>query len=125
MKFNRFKMTEDKLYNLVSIKEMLGDDEVVKYMIKVFVDSTPETLDELNQGYNENNPDKLARSAHKMKASLDLLKIDQLFEVVRKIDKKEKVEKINKGDLEKIILEMNSVLNIVFAQLNQEISSDL
>jgi HPt (histidine-containing phosphotransfer) domain-containing protein len=114
-------MSEKKYFDLKNIKEMLGDDEVVKYMLQVFVESTPETLEELNQAYQQSNHDQLARSAHKMKASLDILKIDQLYDVVRTIDKDFKVKEMSKSDLDYAVNEMNRVLNLVFSQLKEDI----
>jgi HPt (histidine-containing phosphotransfer) domain-containing protein len=113
-------MNEEKLYNLTMIREMLGDEDEVKNMIRIFVESTPVSLNDLNEGFKEDNADKLARNAHKMKASLDMLKIDSLYDVVRKIDKDFKVEDIPQNELEEVVKEMNSVLEKVFINLKDE-----
>lgn len=115
-------MEEKILFDLSEVKNILGDDaDTLKHMLQVFVDSTPETLADLNEAHLRNNHDELARSAHKMKPSLDLLKIDRLYNVVRTIDKKDKVEKLTPAELQSAVEEMNNVLNIVFTQMKQQL----
>ncbi|MCF8365335.1 MAG: Hpt domain-containing protein [Bacteroidales bacterium] len=113
-------MTNEKLYDLSMIRDMLGEEEEVKNMIGIFVESTPVSLHDMNEGFKEDNADKLARNAHKMKASLDMLKINSLYDDVRKIDKDFKVEDIPQNELEEIIKKMNSVLELVFKKLKEE-----
>lgn len=113
-------MTDEKLYDLSMIRDMLGDEDEVRNMIGIFVESTPVSLHDMNEGFKEDNADKLARNAHKMKASLDMLKINSLYDDVRKIDKDFKVEEIPQNDLEEIIRKMNSVLELVFVKLKEE-----
>jgi HPt (histidine-containing phosphotransfer) domain-containing protein len=113
-------MSTEKLYDITSIREMLGDEEEVKRMMAIFLESTPISLQDMNDGFKEDDADKLARNAHKMKASLDMLKVNDLYEVVRKIDKDFKVEEIPQDELEEIVAKMNSVLEKVFEQLKEE-----
>jgi HPt (histidine-containing phosphotransfer) domain-containing protein len=114
-------MEGKKFFDLSEVKNIVGDDiATVRHLLQVFVDSTPETLDELNQAHLLNNHEELARNAHKMKPSLDLLKIDRLYNVVRAIDKKDKVEKISPNELKAAVDEMNAVLRVVFSQIKQE-----
>ncbi len=110
----------EELFNLTQITEMLGDDEEVKRMVGIFVESTPESLHDMNEGFKEDDAEKLARNAHKMKASLDILKINALYDDVRRIDKKNKVEDIPQKELEGIINNMNSILEHVFSDLKQK-----
>jgi HPt (histidine-containing phosphotransfer) domain-containing protein len=115
-------MENKKFFDLSEVKNIVGDDaDTVKHMLQIFVDSTPETLDELNQAHLLKNHDELARSAHKMKPSLDLLKIDRLHHVVRTIDKKDKVEQMTPDALQAAVDEMNAVLQVVFSQMKQEL----
>ncbi len=113
-------MNSEKLYDITSIREMLGDEEEVKRMMGIFLESTPVSLQDMNEGFREDDADKLARNAHKMKASLDMLKVNELYEVVRKIDKDFKVEEIPQDQLEEIVEKMNTVLEKVFEQLREE-----
>lgn len=113
-------MNKVKLYDITSIREMLGDDEEVKSMMSIFLESTPVSLHDMNEGFKEDDTDKLARNAHKMKASLDMLKVNDLYDIVRKIDKDYKVEEIPQDQLELIVGKMNTVLEKVFEQLREE-----
>lgn len=113
-------MSSEKSYDITSIREMLGDEEEVKRMMAIFLESTPISLQDMNDGLKENDADKLARNAHKMKASLDMLKVNDLYDDVRKIDKDFKVEDIPQDELEVIVEKMNSVLEKVFDQLREE-----
>jgi len=113
-------MKEEKLYDLTMIRDMLGDEDEVRNMIGIFVESTPVSLHDMNEGFKEDDADKLARNAHKMKASLDMLKINSLYDDVRKIDKDFKVEDIPQDDLDAIIKKMNTELEKVFEKLKEE-----
>ncbi len=120
MNFNQKFMNNGKLYDITSIREMLGDEEEVKRMMTIFLESTPVSLHDMNEGFKEDDADKLARNAHKMKASLDMLKVNELYDDVRKIDKDFKVEEIPQDQLEAIVEKMNTVLEKVFEQLREE-----
>ncbi len=114
-------MPDNKLYDLKKLYEMLGDDdEEVKNLLNVFVTTTPVSLQSMNEGYEEDDAKKIATYAHKMKASLAILDIDSLHDIVRKIDKQEKVEDIGQEELDQIIATMNQVINDVIDQLTDE-----
>jgi len=114
-------MPDNKLYDLKKLHEMLGDDaEEVKNLLNVFVSTTPISLQSMNEGYEEDDAKKIATFAHKMKASLGILDIDSLYDTVRKIDKQDKVEDIDQGELDTIIATMNQVINDVIDQLKDE-----
>lgn len=113
-------MANEKLYDITMIREMLGDDEEIKRMIAIFLESTPVSLNDMNEGFREDDADKLARNAHKMKSSLDMLKVNDLYDDVRKIDKEYKVQEIPQEDLEVIVKKMNALLEEVFEQLREE-----
>lgn len=115
-------MSKKELFDLTQITEMLGDEEEVKRMVAIFVESTPVSLHDMNEGFKDDDAEKLARNAHKMKASLDILKINALYDDVRKIDKKQKVEDISQQELKQIIKNMNSVLEQVFSDLQEKFS---
>ncbi len=111
----------NKLYDTSTLKEMVGDDEEVERLLKLFLESTPEILAELNQGYEKGNIEQTARNAHKMKASLDMLKIRPLYDVIRKVDKPYKVEQ-NSKEMPDLVKTINSTLNTVFEQIRKDYS---
>lgn len=113
-------MNKEKLFDLSQISEMLGDEEELRRMVGVFVESTPVSLNDMNEGFKDNDAEKVASNAHKMKASLDLLKIDSLYEIIRKIDKKPKVENIAQQELIEVVEKINIVLEEVFDVLKKD-----
>lgn len=116
---DKFK-ANDKLYDITMIRDMIGDDDELRHMIGIFLKSTPGSLSDFNDGYSENNADKIALNAHKMKSSLDMLGIKKLHDDIRKIDKDDKVREISPIELDAIIQKMNAVLEKVFEQLREE-----
>lgn len=43
------KMKTQKLYDLSQLIEIVGDEEGLLKMVTIFIESTPRTLDELNE----------------------------------------------------------------------------
>lgn len=113
-------MTNEKLYDVTMIRDMLGDEDELRRMIGIFLESTPVSLNDMNEGFHEDDADKLASNAHKMKASLDMLKVNDLYDDVRKIDKEHKVQEIRQDQLDVIVKKMNAILEKVFEKLREE-----
>lgn len=118
-------MTPDneKLYDLSYLKENISNDEdVIRELIMIFLENTPQDLKNLNRAYNENNLEQVALTAHKMKSSLDVLKIKPLHDVIRRIDKPFKAEEF-KDELPEIINKINNVIETVIGQLQDDFSA--
>jgi len=109
-------MTKHELYDLGSLTEMVGEGEGLQKMVAVFVESTPKTLAELNENFRAKNYEMLAKNAHKMKASLDMMKIGSLYDVIRQIDKPEKID-LNLNELGVIVARINEVVDEVIGDL--------
>lgn len=77
----------DNLRNLVD-----GSEEAVNQMVNVFRESTPEIVDELNTQFKEGNWDQYAKTAHKLKSSIDLFQIEELAKSVRELEELAKAE---------------------------------
>ncbi|MFP4469790.1 MAG: Hpt domain-containing protein [Bacteroidales bacterium] len=110
---------QPKLYDLSLLNEMIGDKKEVKKLLKIFLDITPESLNELNKAYTATDVEKMAKSAHKMKASLDTLGIASLHDVIRKLDKPEKIYTF-KGNIGAVVKEINITLEKVFVQIRKD-----
>ncbi len=79
--------TGEKLYGLESMMKMFGNDrETIVEMITMFIISTPTLWDELVQAYEQKNYLQLADIAHKLKASVDIMQINSLKQVIRDIE---------------------------------------
>lgn len=112
-------MSAQKLYDLTMLIGMIGEEEGLQLMLNIFLESTPKILEELNNSYAKKDFETLAKNGHKLKASLDMMKINSLYDVIRQIDKHEKTL-ANKENLEQIINQINATLGEVFVQLKQE-----
>lgn len=112
-------MRAEKLYDITQLSLMMGDAEGIRMMLNIFLESTPKILLELNEGFTTNDIEKLSRCAHKLKASLDMMKIEALYNTIRKVDRYENVIS-NLDQLPSIIEKINTTLEAVFAQLRDE-----
>ncbi len=114
-------MSKKKLYDLTHLISMVGKDEGLKKMLIIFLESTPKILNELIEDYEKNNFEKIAQNAHKMKSSIDMMRIHSLSDDIRKIDKTDKVFD-NIDNLPQIIEKIRTILNQVFINLKKEYS---
>lgn len=81
------ELKEQKLYNLDGLIRMLGRDPgTVTEMIQMFIDSTPLLWDELLEEFHRKNYFRVGELAHKLKASIDIMEIDSLKQVIRDIE---------------------------------------
>ena len=114
-------MKTNKLYDLTQLIDIVGDNDGLLKMVNIFVESTPRILDEMNENYRNSNLEMVALNAHKLKASIDMMRVTALQEVIRKIDKSEKVIQ-HQAELTEIISFINTTLDQVFADLKKEYS---
>ena len=78
---------EQKLYDLELVKEISGGDEAfVKSMVVLFLQTVPVSLDDLQSACNDQNWEQAGRVAHKLKSTIDSMKITPLKDVIRKIE---------------------------------------
>jgi CheY-like chemotaxis protein len=76
-----------KLYDLELVKEISGGDETfVKSMVVLFLQTVPVSLDDLQSACNDQNWEQTGRVAHKLKSTIDSMKIAPLKDVIRKIE---------------------------------------
>jgi HPt (histidine-containing phosphotransfer) domain-containing protein len=101
--------------DLTDLKEMaMGNDEFVEKMVRVFLESTKESLDQLLQAFEEGNFDRVSALAHKIKPSIDMMGIKDLHEPIRTIEKNAK----ESGEqLPTLLPKLDEILNRVFVEL--------
>lgn len=112
-------MKTRKLYDLDQLIEIVGDEEGLLKMVTIFIESTPRNLEDLNENFMNKNFEMIAHNAHKMKASIDMMKVVSLHDLIRKIDKLDKVIE-NQAELKDIVSVLNTTLTQVFAELKKE-----
>lgn len=84
-------------YDLSLLKE-LDDEECVKEVIVIFLESTPALLEEIGEAIESEDWENIYQKAHKLKSSVGLLKMDILYKYV--------------GDMEISAKEENDLLSI-------------
>ncbi|WEK37178.1 MAG: response regulator [Candidatus Pseudobacter hemicellulosilyticus] len=78
--------TPDKLYDLTTVRSMSGGDEnFVRSLVQLFVNTTPETLKEMNKEVAQHNWEAVGRLAHKIKSAVDAMGIQSVHELLRTI----------------------------------------
>ncbi|NOU48280.1 MAG: Hpt domain-containing protein [Bacteroidales bacterium] len=108
------------IYKIDKLIEYIGtDEEEIKNMIGIFLNTTPALLIQLNQGIRTENFEEIAKSVHKLKPTLDIFGIDSLHEPIRTIESYAKQKK----NFHKIT-ELSALVNTTLDSVFQEIKSD-
>lgn len=78
---------EPPLYDLdILYSSGKEDDEFIKNLLTIFVDSMPDGVQEIKAAAESRNFELLRKAAHKMKSSIDLLGIDSLKGTIRNLE---------------------------------------
>ncbi|BAU54883.1 Autoinducer 2 sensor kinase/phosphatase LuxQ [Mucilaginibacter gotjawali] len=79
--------THEALYDLSMLRDISrGNEAFVAKMIDVFCEQTPPLIEEMIKAYTDGNYEQMGSLAHKIKPSIDNLKIESLKQVVRDIE---------------------------------------
>lgn len=110
-----------QLYDLSTIIAVSGGDEdFVKKMVKLFIETVPANLLELNTYLNSENWDMVSKMAHKLKSTLDSMGIHSLKQDVRMVESNAKRNE-NLDSLPALIYKMNVVIKQCIEQLQKEV----
>jgi PAS domain S-box-containing protein len=98
------------LFTLKRLRELTGTDEVfMDKLIEAFIRESPIAVKEIKQALENQDLDKLAKTAHKLKPSIDLVGITCLEQDIRDIEAMAK-KGCNNSSLEKRIEKLESIL---------------
>jgi PAS domain S-box-containing protein len=112
----------EKMYDLSGIEEIgKGNAAFVNKMIVLFCEQTPLAVSEMKNAFEANDLEKVGALAHKLKPSIDNLKITALRQVIRDIEKSGK-EKNNTSELKTQILVTEEIIAKTVSMLKQELS---
>ena len=89
-------------------------------MITLFLQQTPEILEQMTQYLNEQKWEQLLGIAHKIKSSLDYMGIHSIKETVKTIEKYA-TEQVNLDLLPDLVAQVNEVCANAITQLKIEI----
>jgi len=111
-----------EMFSLKKMSSLLGNNQSeVKRLAEMFLQVSPPILQEMNERLTQKQYELLGNLAHKMKPSIDILEIENLKDVIRSIEKFGK-NNINTDQLNDLMDELNTTLQIVFKTLTVEIA---
>ncbi|MDX2302219.1 MAG: PAS domain S-box protein [Microscillaceae bacterium] len=115
--------SDDKIYDLAKIRSMVeGDEVMIKKMIGMFLDKTPDLLQDMKDHLKNNAWGEIGKLAHRLKSSINLMGIDILYDNIRFIEKYSfEEDPSNRDALPELIGELDEVCSKVFLQLRKEL----
>ena len=76
-----------KLYDLTMIQSVSGgDEEFIKKMISLFIETVPPSMQELIKSVEEKNWEQTGKLAHKLKSTIDSIGIKSIRDEIRKVE---------------------------------------
>lgn len=110
------------LYDLTMIQSVSGgDDAFIKKMIRLFIQTVPQNVQELVDATTSKNWEQVAKMAHKLKSTIDSMGIRSIHDTIRTVEMHAK----SRDQLDRIpelVGQVESVVSSCIAQLQAEIS---
>ncbi len=75
-----------------------GDEELLREMVRIFLDTFPELLAALEKAVVEGDFEALGRDAHTLKSSAGIIGADRVFTAAKELEKTGRVEKTEGGE---------------------------
>ena len=109
-----------KMFDLTNLNEMLGGDQkAIFQMVKIFLQATPESLNELNKCYQKEDYDGVSTLAHKLKSSVDIFCVNEIKQDIRRLENNTR-DNINIDEVPDLVGKINSILNLAIEQVKIE-----
>lgn len=110
------------LYNLSTIRDISGGDEdFVRRMIELFIETVPPNLKDLNVSLDNENWEMVSKTAHKLKSTVDSMGIIAIKEDIRIVELNAK-KKESLTNIPEHIRKINAVIEACIRQLESELS---
>ncbi len=107
-------------YNLDYIRKFSrGNSDFVRKMIRLFLEQMPAAVDEIKTALKEGDPEKIRKTAHRIKPTIDNFGIDDLKQDIRSIEAMAK-EGLVSPELEFLIDRLADVIARVAGELENE-----
>lgn len=111
---------EDALYDLSGLKEISrGNQAFIEKMVKLFCEQSPVMIGQMKEAYGAEKLEVMGAVAHKLKPSIDNLKINTLKQVIRSIEKAGKEQSKTEEVATQIQL-IEEIINKTIKKLKQE-----
>jgi len=113
---------EEKLYSLDFVNEMAGgNQEFVHQLLTLFVTTVPESIQLINDHYNNNDLESLGKEAHKLKSTINTVQIPAFAERIKDMEQIGKTGK-NVQELPQLMEEFNAILPKAVAQIEAHLA---
>ena len=117
-KYVRKPKTKAKLYDVEQLLQISrGDTVFVKNMLDVFKKMANETITQLNESFKNSDLEAIHKIAHKIKPSIDNLKIVKITEPIRELEKFN-LAVHSESDLESLIADVTEVLELIITDID-------
>ncbi len=113
-------MESKRLFDLTNLNEMLGGDKkAILQMVKIFLQATPESLNELNRCFQKNDLQGVSKLAHKLKSSVDIFAINDIKQDIRRLENITR-DNVNLDEVPELVEKINKVLSETISQVEKE-----
>lgn len=113
-------MDSKRLFDLTNLNEMLGGDKkAILQMVKIFLQATPESLNELNKCFQKDDLQGVSKLAHKLKSSVDIFAITDIKQDIRRLENITR-DNVNLDEVPELVGKINKILAETISQVEIE-----
>lgn len=113
-------MDSKRLFDLTNLNEMLGGDKkAILQMVKIFLQATPESLNELNKCYDKNDMQGVSKLSHKLKSSVDIFSVTDIKQDIRRLENITR-ENVSLDEVPTLVKRINDILSQTISQVEDE-----
>lgn len=113
-------MDSKRLFDLTNLNEMLGGDKkAILQMVKIFLQATPESLNELNKCYDKNDMQGVSKLSHKLKSSVDIFSVTDIKQDIRRLENITR-ENVSLDEVPTLVKRINDILSQTISQVEEE-----
>lgn len=111
----------DPLYNLEMLHKMSrGNQAFINRTVELFISTAPQTIAELQEAVQQQDWQMVSSTAHKLKSTIDTLKIEQLKQVVRQVESDAK-NLVNTDGIQSLVNYIDEHIQLVIKEIAKEI----
>jgi PAS domain S-box-containing protein len=110
-----------RLYDLTMVESVSGGDEAfIKKMVALFIETVPQNIQDLKNAMEGANWEQVAKTAHKLKSTIDSMGIKSIHQEIRAVEAKAKaLESVE--TIPALVATIDSVIKECIGQLQVEI----
>lgn len=113
---------EQPLYDLELVHKMSrGNEAFIKRTKQLFVETVPASVVDMQEGCETQDWSRVSAAAHKLKSTIDTMRIDSLRDVVRQIESAAKTGN-NQSEIKNNVLHLADVIDKVINNLKEELN---